>query len=111
MTFILANWELIAFVVMAIVFVAMKVYQFVRTPSEKRQALIKEWLVEAVGIAEEEFGTKTGELKYAFVYEMFTKKYKWFGRFISKSLFSKLVDEALEIAESVLDNNKENVNK
>lgn len=96
MSFILANYELIIFIVLVILLFTVKIVQFVRTPSEKRQELIREWLVEAVTIAEQKFGSKAGEQKYAFVYSLFVAKYKWFGRFIPKSLFNKLVDEALE---------------
>lgn len=57
---------------------------------------VKEWLRFAVIKAEEEMGTGTGQLKLRQVYDMFIKKFPVLSNIIPFSIFSKMVDLALE---------------
>lgn len=77
-------------------------------PVEERTKIIKEWLLYAVVIAEKEFGTGTGKLKFAKVYNEFIEKFPEFAILISHEEFSKLVDESLEQLKELLKNNKIN---
>ncbi|MFJ7982407.1 hypothetical protein ACIQ1D_19275 [Lysinibacillus xylanilyticus] len=102
MTILWANFDLVLLVIAVLFFIGLKVYQLAKTPSESRQELIKTWLVEAVLVAEQKYGGKTGELKLSYVYRMFVNRFGWFGSLISEEVFNRLVDEALEIIEKTL---------
>ena len=56
----------------------------------------REWLRFAVSKAEIELGTGTGQLKLRTVYDMFIKKFPILSNIIPFSIFSKMVDLALE---------------
>lgn len=86
----------IALLVIA-VFIAVKVF------GEQK---VKNWLVWAVGEAEKQFGGGTGQLKLRSVYNEFVKMFPKLSLFITFSRFSFLVDEALEILEVMLKNDK-----
>lgn len=106
MTLLLANWELILLVLLAIIFIVFKVKQFLTTPSEKRQELMLVWLVQAVEFAERRYGGKTGSLKLSYVYKMFVDKYGLLGMFVSQEVFEKLVNKALVIMENTFKESK-----
>lgn len=67
---------------------------------------VKNWLLWAVCQAETELGSGTGKLKLATVYSMFIERFPNFSKIMPYSLFSKLVDEALEIMREWLESNK-----
>lgn len=99
MTLLLANWELVLVLIILISFAVLKVVQFLRTPSEKRQELILLWLVQAVVLAEQKFGSDTGSVKLSYVYKLFIDKYGFLGSLVSKTVFEKLVNKALKTME------------
>lgn len=102
---IVANWELILLGAIVVAFLALKVKQYIITPSEKKQELILEWLSQAVTIAENKFGSRAGKAKLSFVYQMFVKKYGVLGMLMSEKLFNELVDKALAEIGDNLENN------
>lgn len=57
---------------------------------------VKEWLKYAVTMAEKELGTGTGQLKLREVYDWFIEMFPVFSKLLPFSIFSKLVDDALE---------------
>lgn len=67
---------------------------------------IESWLLWAVTQAEWEFGSGTGKLKLAKVYDMFIEKFPKLQSIIPYKLFSFLVDKALENMREMLKNNK-----
>ncbi len=67
---------------------------------------VKAWLLWAVCEAEKILGGGTGKLKLAMVYSMFIERFPKFSKIMPFSLFSKLVDEALEIMREWLENNQ-----
>lgn len=77
-------------------------------PVEERTSIIKNWLLYAVAAAEKEFGSGTGKLKFAKVYNEFIEKFPEFAVLVSYEEFSKLVDEALSQLKDMLKNNKIN---
>lgn len=99
MTLLLANWEIALVLILLISYAILKVVQFLRTPSEKRQELILLWLVQAVVLAEQRFGSKTGSIKLSYVYKLFIDKYGILGSLVSQTVFEKLVDKALKTME------------
>ena len=67
---------------------------------------VKAWLLWAVCEAEKALGGGTGKLKLATVYSMFIERFPKFSKIMPFSLFSKLVDEALEIMREWLEKNE-----
>ena len=65
----------------------------------------KNWLVWAVTEAEALFGSKTGQLKLRYAYELAIKRFPIVAKLIPYSLFGKMVDAALEIMKSMIANN------
>lgn len=66
----------------------------------------KNWLVWAVTEAESMFGSNTGKLKLRYAYTLAIERYPTIAKFIPFSLFSKLVDKALDIMREMIANNK-----
>lgn len=102
MTLLLANWELVLVLIVLMSFAILKVVQFLRTPPKKRQELILLWLVQAVVLAEQKFGSGTGSVKLSYVYKLFIDKYGFLGSLVSQTVFEKLVDKALKTMEDTL---------
>ena len=102
MTVLLANWELILFVILLVVVAVLKVIKFFRTPSEKRQELMLTWLIQAVALAENKFGSKTGQIKLSYVYHLFLEKYGFLAMFMTQEIFEELVNRAIRIMEETL---------
>ena len=67
----------------------------------------KNWLVWAVSEAESMFGSKTGKLKLRYAYELAVKCYPMLAKFIPFSMFSKMVDTALDVMRDMIENNKD----
>lgn len=90
---------LAAFVVVAVVMLIAAVKVF----GEQK---VRNWLVWAVGKAEQEFGSGTGQLKLRSVYNQFIARFPKLSTFITFKRFSALVDEALGILSDMLKNGK-----
>ena len=65
----------------------------------------KNWLVWAVAEAEAMLGSKTGQLKLRYVYDLAVIRFPIVSKVIPFSLFSKLVDSALAVMEDMIANN------
>lgn len=66
----------------------------------------KNWLVWAVSEAETVFGSKTGQLKLRYAYELAIERFPILAKMIPFSLFSKFVDSALDVMRDMIENNK-----
>ena len=66
----------------------------------------KNWLVWAVSEAESIFGSNTGKLKLRYAYELAIARFPILAKFIPFALFSKMVDDALDIMRDMIENNK-----
>lgn len=66
----------------------------------------KEWLVWAVAEAESVFGSKTGELKLRYAYNLAVKQYPILAKIIPFAIFKKIIDAALRVMEDMVKNNK-----
>lgn len=66
----------------------------------------KNWLVWAVTEAESMFGSKTGKLKLRYAYELAVVRFPVLAKMIPFTLFSKLVDNALKVMKSMIENNQ-----
>ena len=66
----------------------------------------KNWLVWAVSEAEALFGSNTGKLKLRYAYELAIARFPVIAKMIPFSVFSKMVDDALDIMRDMIENNK-----
>ena len=106
MGYVVDNWFLI---IVAIIFVANLVYGLIRfgeMPTEEKVAKIKGWLLQAVMMAEKEYGSGTGSLKLSVVYARFCEQLPWLAQIITFKAFSEYVDEALERMRLILASNR-----
>lgn len=65
----------------------------------------KNWLVWAVSEAEAVFGSKTGKLKLRYAYDLAIKQFPIIAKLIPFSVFSSMVDRALEVMRDMIENN------
>ena len=66
----------------------------------------KEWLVWAVAKAESVYGSKTGELKLRYAYNLAVEKYPILAKIIPFAIFKKIIDAALKVMNDMVKNNK-----
>ena len=85
-------------VAVVVLLAAGAIYALVKYPKKA-----KTWLVWACAKAEKEMGSKTGQLKLKYVYDLFIKQYPVFSTFVSFDTFSKWVDIALKELEKILE--------
>lgn len=105
MNFLIQNWPLLIAIIAVIAAAASFVFNFVKLPRTAQIAKVKEWLLWAVAEAEKKFGSKTGQLKLRYVYDLFTQRFPFVAKVISFEKFSALVDEALEKFNKILESN------
>ena len=94
MQWIIDNWSLLVVIVLVVVSVFI---------SGKKS--IKNWLLYAVSMAEQEWGSGTGKIKLRDVYDSFVARYPIFAVVIPFSVFSLWVDEALVEMRDMLEKN------
>lgn len=98
----MAYWW-VALIVIAVVAIAVvAVRKFTSLPSGAQLLKVREWLLYAVSVAENELGSGTGKLKLRMVYDMFLTKFPYLAKAIPFEVFSFLVDEALDEFEAML---------
>ena len=105
MNFIVEHWYVVFLVVLLIASVILNVKNFIQLSPEAQKGKIREWLIWAVCVAEQELGGGTGQLKLRKVYGMFIESFPWLVQIISFNEFSEMVDEALEKMKEMLENN------
>lgn len=93
--FIVENWFLIVFALVAIIFVTCSIIRFVHMPTAKQIENLMEWLKIAVVEAEKQFQSGTGQLKLRAVYESAVIAFPWIAKYMTFEKFSQLVDIAL----------------
>ena len=67
---------------------------------------LKEWLVYACIEAEQFLGSKTGQLKLRYVYNLSITRFPFIAKILPFGLFLKLVDKSLKTMMDMLENNK-----
>ena len=65
----------------------------------------KNWLVWAVAEAEAMLGSKTGQLKLRYVYDLAVIRFPIMSKLLPFGMFSKLVDAALAVMNDMIANN------
>lgn len=105
MKFITENWFVLVALASVAAGAAYTVYAFVKMPSTKQLNKVREWLLYAVTMAEQELGGGTGQIKLRYVYDMFVTRFTWLAKVITFKMFSMMVDEALEKMRAMLESN------
>lgn len=105
MGFLVAHWNVIVVIAIFIVGGCIAVYRFMSLSTMKRYEKLRGWLLQAVLLAEKEYGSGTGKLKLSAVYDKFVEKFPWLAKFISFSVFSEYVDDALDEMKDILAKN------
>ena len=89
------NTELIVGGLMAVILIAMTMWLMG----------FKNWLVWAVAEAEAMLGSKTGQLKLRYVYDLAVVRFPIMSKLLPFGMFSKLVDAALDVMNDMITNN------
>ena len=105
MEFLMQNIDTIIVSVVLIVGIVIFVRKFTQLPTEQQYNQIRAWLLQAILLAEKQFGGKTGRLKLSYVYDLFVRTFPWIAKIIPFELFSKFVDQVLEEAKELWSNN------
>lgn len=66
----------------------------------------KDWLVWAVIEAEQLLGSKTGQMKLRYVYDLAIRHFPVIAKLLPFSVFAILVEKALEVMNSMIQENK-----
>lgn len=106
MEFFIDNWYLFVAAIAALGAIVVVVYHFFGLPTDKQLSKVREWLLYAVTKAEAELGGGTGKLKLRQVYDLFLTKFPWLAKVVPFTLFSEMVDDALEEMRKMLAENK-----
>lgn len=105
MSFIAENWSVIVLACIVIADIGAFIYHYFVQSPDARYEQVRGWLLQAVLMAEKEFGSGTGRLKLSSVYAEFCKQLPWLAKVISFQTFSEYVDDALDEMKNVLDGN------
>lgn len=105
-------WYIVLLVILAIgLAITGRIVAFFKMPSDKRRKWLTEklfpkvtkWLLDAVTAAEKALGSGTGPKKLEMVYNQFRYWFPWLAKIMPLSLFSKLVDDALDKMRELLE--------
>jgi len=105
MDFIMEHWYTILLGIVVVVNGVIFVVKLRNMSKEERYEQIRGWLLQAVMMAEKEFGSGTGKLKLSNVYAEFCKQLPWLAQIISFKKFSDYVDDALAEMKEILEKN------
>lgn len=84
------------------------IYEVSKKPKDEQIEALKYWLRKLVLEAEEYFGSKTGQLKLAYVYNLAVQQFPWISYVMTYEEFDqKYVKEALKWLEKQLAENPE----
>lgn len=106
MNFLINHWGEIIVLIVVAAGVGFFAWRFLHLPKSEQEAQIKAWLLQAVLLAEKEYGSGTGRLKLSAVYGGFCEALPWLAKLVTFELFSQYVDEVLDEAKAILSNNK-----
>lgn len=96
---------IICLTVVILVLAGYYIYGISKKPKEEQLEALKLWLRAAVYEAEEYFGSKTGQLKLAYVYKLAVTQFPWIAEYITYEEFDeKYVKAALKWLEKQLEN-------
>lgn len=105
MNYIIDHWEVALFILVLLCGAVTALFKWKDMTKKERENTVKAWLLQAVILAEQQFGGKTGQLKLSSVFAEFCKAMPWLARVISFERFSELVDEKLPDMKKMLESN------
>ena len=106
MDFLKAYLPMILIAVVVFSLAAIYLADTMHKPKEEQVEELKKWLRWLVYEAEEYFGSKTGQLKLAYVYNLAVKQFPWIAYVMTYEEFDeKYVKEALKWLEEQLSKN------
>lgn len=106
MDFLKAYLPMILIAVVVFSLAAIYLADTMHKPKEEQIEELKKWLRYLVWEAEEYFGSKTGQLKLAYVYNLAVKQFPWIAYVMTYEEFDeKYVKEALKWLEEQLSKN------
>ena len=106
MDFLKAYLPMILIAVIVFSLAAIYLADTMHKPKEEQVEELKKWLRWLVYEAEEYFGSKTGQLKLAYVYNLAVKQFPWIAYVMTYEEFDeKYVKEALKWLEEQLSKN------
>lgn len=106
MDFLKAYLPMILIAVVVFSLAAIYLADTMHKPKEEQLEELKKWLRWLVWEAEEYFGSKTGQLKLAYVYNLAVKQFPWIAYVMTYEEFDeKYVKEALKWLEEQLSKN------
>lgn len=79
---------------------------FTRQPKEEQIEKVRKWMLVAVTLAEQKYGSSTGQLKLHYAYDLFIQRFPAVAKVISFDFFADLVDESLKEMRKMLESNK-----
>ena len=98
-------YDLILVVIVAVCALGYGIYKFISTPSEKQKEQIRTVLLQLVVQAEKSFGSRTGKIKFSFVYGELLKHFTWL-KYIPLMVIEKLVEDSLDTMQHLLETNQ-----
>ena len=106
MDFLKAYLPMILIAVIVFSLAAIYLADTMHKPKEEQKEELKNWLRWLVWQAEDYFGSKTGQLKLAYVYNLAVKQFPWIADIMTYEEFDeKYVKEALKWLEEQLSKN------
>ncbi len=105
MLFITEHWNLIVVVLILLAGLVGVGLRLSKLSKAERYSQIRGWLLQAVLMAEREFGSGTGKLKLSNVYAAFCTQLPWLAKLITFDVFSGYVDDALAEMKDILHRN------
>lgn len=107
MNFLIENWFIGVAILALLVVAGFFINLFLKMPREKQLDKVREWLVYACVLAEQEFQSGNGALKLRYVFNNFVQAFPWMAKVVTFELFSMMVDEALVKVRLMLETNKD----
>ena len=98
-------YDLILVVFVVLCALGYGVYKFISTPSEKQKEQIRTVLLQLVVQAETAFGSKTGKIKFSFVYGELLKRFVWL-KHVPLAVIEQLIEESLDTMRHLLETNQ-----
>ena len=105
MDYIVENWYVIVTIIVFISGGTLAVLRWHNLSTDKKYEQIRGWLLQAVVLAEREFGSGTGKLKLSTVCDRFCERFPWLAKVLPFETFSKYVDDALGEMKDILKQN------
>lgn len=107
MEFIMETWYIIVAAICVLVCFGITIYKNLKKPRAEQLEMVRKWLLWAVTETEATLGGGTGQLKLSLAYDLFVQRFPWLAKVMPFTVFSGLVDEALDTVRELLESNED----